>query len=302
MLKVRYRCYKLLFRVLALMPWAMLEIIARGLAVCMHRWLRYRRTVVYANLERSFPKMTPKEREVIAQTFYLHLTYQFLSTPKLLSEPPSVIREQHLMLEGLEVFEQIKLTERNVCIVMMGHCGNWELFSAGQVYFAPLGFQQEQLYRPLKDAALDRVQLEMRAGYGSINTPKGEIGRRLIQLMRGAAERPHILAFIADQTPRETVDKVWTTFLGQPTAFLDGAERLARKFDLPVVYMDIETLALNKYRGRMLLITDSPKALPLGDITRRYAALLERTIKRAPAYWLWSHKRWKLNPPTESPT
>ena len=26
-----------------------------------------------------------------------------------------------------------------------------------------------------------------------------------------------------------------------------------------------------------------------------FAHRLEQTIRREPAYWLWSHKRWKLN-------
>lgn len=292
---MRYHCYKLFFRLLALLPWSVLRLISVGGAVLLHRVLRYRRAVVYANLERSFPERDALDIEMIARAFYRHLTHQFLTSPKLLSQPPEKIREQHLMLEGLEVFERLNLPERKVCIVLMGHCGNWELFSAGQVYFSDLGYQQEQLYRPLKDEALDRVQYEMRSRYGSLTTPKGEVGRRLIHLLRGGAERPHILAFIADQTPRASVDKVWTTFLNQPTAFLDGAERLAHKYDLPVVYMDIEPLGLRKYRGRMILITDSPKTVKPGEITLKYAALLERTIQRAPAYWLWSHKRWKLN-------
>ncbi|MEO5107580.1 acetyltransferase, partial [Bacteroides ovatus] len=32
-----------------------------------------------------------------------------------------------------------------------------------------------------------------------------------------------------------------------------------------------------------------------GEITEMFAHRLEQTIRREPAYWLWSHKRWKLN-------
>lgn len=33
------------------------------------------------------------------------------------------------------------------------------------------------------------------------------------------------------------------------------------------------------------------------ELTERYAGVLERTIERNPAIWLWSHKRWR-NPVT----
>ncbi|MBU3808757.1 MAG: acetyltransferase, partial [Candidatus Phocaeicola faecipullorum] len=29
------------------------------------------------------------------------------------------------------------------------------------------------------------------------------------------------------------------------------------------------------------------------ELTDRYAALLEEMIRREPAYWLWTHNRWK---------
>ena len=31
-----------------------------------------------------------------------------------------------------------------------------------------------------------------------------------------------------------------------------------------------------------------------GEITEMFAHRLEQTIRKEPAYWLWSHKRWKM--------
>jgi KDO2-lipid IV(A) lauroyltransferase len=41
------------------------------------------------------------------------------------------------------------------------------------------------------------------------------------------------------------------------------------------------------------LITKSPSSLPEHEITRRFFAMLEATIRRNPSYYLWSHDRWK---------
>ena len=42
-------------------------------------------------------------------------------------------------------------------------------------------------------------------------------------------------------------------------------------------------------------MTETPKETKEGEITEMFARRLEQTIRREPAYWLWSHKRWKLN-------
>ena len=45
----------------------------------------------------------------------------------------------------------------------------------------------------------------------------------------------------------------------------------------------------------MKRMTETPKNTAEGEITEMFAHRLEQTIRREPAYWLWSHKRWKLN-------
>lgn len=41
-------------------------------------------------------------------------------------------------------------------------------------------------------------------------------------------------------------------------------------------------------------MTETPKQTAEGEITELFVRRLEQTIRRAPAYWFWSHKRWKL--------
>ena len=50
------------------------------------------------------------------------------------------------------------------------------------------------------------------------------------------------------------------------------------------------------YELTFTLISDTPKEEANGDIITKSALLLEKEIKNNPAYWLWSHKRWKHKP------
>ena len=45
--------------------------------------------------------------------------------------------------------------------------------------------------------------------------------------------------FIADQTPPPDDNAFWTTFLNQDTGFYRGAEKVAIKYDMPVIFINI---------------------------------------------------------------
>ncbi len=295
-----YYIHKFLMGLLSILPWRVISLLSHCFRFVMYNVIRYRREVVESHIGFSFPEKTPKEQQAIIKQFYYNLVYIFFSSPKLLSLPKETLKAQHLKIEGVELFTQLQAQGKKHFIVLMGHCGNWELFSAGQIYFDALGLRQEQLYRPLKNKAFDKVQKEQRERYGSITTPKSSIGRRMLKLVRDKDSEATIFAFIADQTPKKGQVGLWTNFLNRETAFLDGAERLAKKFDLPVLYLDITREKDAVYRGEIKLISAKPKETEDGGITQAYVKLLEETIQRTPSDWLWSHKRWKFTKEEDS--
>jgi KDO2-lipid IV(A) lauroyltransferase len=60
-----------------------------------------------------------------------------------------------------------------------------------------------------------------------------------------------------------------------------------------VIYVDIRKVKRGFYELELVTLTDNPDSLPDGEITRLYVQHLEKSILTEPAYWLWSHKRWK---------
>lgn len=103
-----------------------------------------------------------------------------------------------------------------------------------------------------------------------------------------------VVGLITDQWP-SGFDRYWTTFLGQETAFLNGAERIAKMMNFPVFYCELKKRRRGYCEAEFKLMTETPKETKEGEITEMFARRLEQTIRREPAYWLWSHKRWKLN-------
>ncbi len=101
------------------------------------------------------------------------------------------------------------------------------------------------------------------------------------------------VGYISDQVPGYPNIHYFTQFLNHDTPVLTGAERIARLIDSVAVYVDITRNKRGHYTCKFVLMCDKLKEVPTFGITEQYFRLLENQIKADPAYWLWSHNRWK---------
>ena len=99
--------------------------------------------------------------------------------------------------------------------------------------------------------------------------------------------------FLADQRPQESKIKYWTTFLNQDTPVFLGAEQIAKKLDMAVVFFDIRKVKRGYYEIEFKLLSDNPKSEVQYAITDAHVLELEKRIQAEPEWWLWSHRRWK---------
>ena len=110
-------------------------------------------------------------------------------------------------------------------------------------------------------------------------------------------KKPALMIMAADQSPSNVKKAIWIEFLNQETGWLHGPESYARRYNWPVVYFKINKLKKGYYSMSIEIISEKPFEQDENHITKKYAHLLERDIKEAPQYWLWSHKRWKRKRP-----
>ena len=248
---------------------------------------RYRRKVVRENLEKSFPEKTEAERLQIERKFYRYLSDYMLEDLKLLHMSAEDLC-QRMIYKNTEQY--LELTEKyGGIIVMIPHYANYEwLIGMGSV-MKP-GDVPVQVYKPLKDKYLNELFKQIRSRFGGYNIPKHSTAREIIKLKREGKNM--VVGLITDQWP--SGDRYWTTFLGQETAFLNGAERIAKMMNFPVFYCELTKTRRGYCEAEFKLMTEAPKETVEGEITDMFAHELEQTIRREPAYWLWSHKRWKF--------
>lgn len=269
---------------IALLPFPVLYLLSDAMQLLLFGVCGYRLKVVRMNLRNSFPEKSEPELKAIEKEFRRWFCDLLVETIKTLTITPRQVN-QRISVEGTEVLERYYEAGRSV-IIVMGHWGNWEL---GGARFSQLGLHHlNVIYHPLENKHFNRLFIRMRTRLGNGLYPMNDTLRCMLRDRRNAAAT----AFIADQTPPPE-HAYWTTFLHQDTPVFRGTEALARKLNQPIVYLGIDQPRRGRYHMRFELLEADPARTAEGEISERHTRRLEEDIRRHPAIWLWTHKRWK---------
>jgi Kdo2-lipid IVA lauroyltransferase/acyltransferase len=244
----------------------------------------YRKKVVLENLRSSFPDKSEKEIQSICTSYFKYLCDLIVETLKTLKMTEAEYN-QHCIFHNPDWLVKLREEKRSI-IIVMGHYGNWEW--AGPSLTLTTNYQLVVIYRPLSNAYFEKMMVGMRTKFGTKITPVNQTLRDMV------ANRSQVTAtaFIADQYPTGG-GAHWTIFLNQDTGFFTGPEKLASKFNYPVVYIHVRRLRRGYYEVEPELLFENPKEPSEGEITSAFCKRLEEDIVAMPSTWLWSHKRWK---------
>lgn len=289
---ISFRLLTTMLKLMAHLPFWMHYRLSDLTFVLLYYIDRYRRRIVDSNLAASFPEMTPRQRRRICRMFYLNFCDYIFETIKLLHVSDKQMRSR-MTFSGVDTTDASLRAGRPV-VAYFSHCGNWE-WAPSITLWSTLtpGKDAEfcQIYRPLRNQAMDSLMLHLRSRFGSVSLAKN---MAFLDLMRYRKRGiPTITGFMSDQKPSHGDPTVVTTLLNRPTAMISGTETLARKLDMAVIYWDMEKPGRGRYRLTCRLICENPAEMTEHSITLSYAAMLQETIERNPSIWLWTHNRWK---------
>ena len=245
----------------------------------------YRREVVFQNLKNSFPDKTDEEITKITKKFYTNLSDVTVESIKGLSLSKKALKKRYPVI-NIDLLDNYFKKGQSV-IGIAAHYSNWEW---GVISF---GFQFKHrsigLYKPLSNKLIDKYIKKSRAAWGM----------NLVSIYKTYESfeekhaKPDIFFMVSDQSPSNIDKAIWVNFLNQNTACLHGAENYAKKYDLPLVYGNVQRIKRGYYTVELSIFEENPTQTKPGEITERYMNKLEEIIRAKPENWLWSHKRWK---------
>lgn len=283
--------YYLVILPLSLLPLRVLYILSDFLFFVIYYIFGYRKEVVRANINNSFPEKSEIEKKEIVKEFYRHLCDLIVESLKNFTISQKEVMAR-MKLEGLEEIQDSYRQGRNI-ILAGGHMNNWELFAIALPLY--ISHKAGAIYSPLKSKFFDTKMKETRGKYGVEMIPMKQAGMALEK----ENSIPTATIFAIDQSPSNPYKCYWMEFLHQDTAVFLGTERYAKKYDLEVYYGRIVKVKRGYYKASFEKICSDPNAMAPGEITETFTKNLEKDIRIQPAYWLWSHKRWKRKKPAD---
>lgn len=252
----------------------------------IYRVVGYRKKTVRENLALTLPHLSDAERKDIEKKFYHHMCDMFLEMIKTMSISPEEM-EKRFTVTNIEVLNEYAKKGKSIVLVA-SHYASWEwlLTINKRMAFRGIG-----VYKKIANPYFDKLIRRIRSKYDAelVET------RKTIPMM-AQNQRDGILSLYglaSDQSPK--LDRIFHSmkFMGVEVPVHTGAEMLAKKYDLSVVFIKVKKVARGYYEATIIPIADNPKEYENFEITEKYLREVEKQILEAPEYYLWTHKRWK---------
>ena len=266
--------------------------------------LHYRRDVVLVNLSRSFPEKKYAEIKEISRDFYSHLGEVFAEAMYFggcYRNPEKLRRSGLCRMANPELL--VSSYENSPSIMIMdSHFGNWELIGGLYEYFGD--FPEEKQTIPHEAACVVYKQLSSPFWEEFFKVNRTAVMEDDFQgyveskkVLRWAVEHKgerKMYIFPTDQFPyKGTIRHEIESFMGQKTLAMEGGTALARKYSMAVLYMAYDRTEKGHYEVTFREICPDASKVTVQEILDRFYLYLEEDIRRNPANYLWSHKRWK---------
>lgn len=286
-MKIVYYIVYIIWYGFSLLPLRVFYVISDMLFWILYIIIGYRRKVVWQNLKTSFPEKSEERLRKIEHGFYHFFCDYLVESVKLMTISKKNLKKR-LVFKGTEVVNEIVESGQS-CAVYLGHYCNWEWITSLPLWVTPKA-QCGQIYHPIENNDFDWLFLRLRQRFGAVCIPMQDTLRKIIEFRKD--RQPVVIGYISDQKPHWVNIHHWVDFLHHDTPVLTGTERIARRMNHAVFYLDVRRIRRGYYEAEFKLITREPQTMKEFELTDIYYQHLEQSILQAPEFWLWSHKRW----------
>lgn len=283
-----YYVFLFLVRMLSYIPFGLLYVLSDILFFPFYHIVRYRRKIVRKNLTESFPDKGIDEIIRIEKKFYHFLIDMALESCKLNSVTPEKLRSR-MKFTNMEKVNEM-LAEGKSVSAFLGHYGNWEWITSIGLWLHKDAVAA-QIYRKLRNQPMDKIMRRARERMGTICVER----HNTIRFMANAAtdNRPRLIGFIADQSPKRREVKHFIPFLNHKIPVLTGSEKATKHYGYCAVFIGMRRVKRGYYECEFSSLHDNPESLPDYELTNLYFQRLEYEILQHPEFYLWTHNRFK---------
>ena len=252
------------------------------------RLFKYRKEVVFKNLDIAFPEKDKKWKENIYRGTISNIGRNIIEFPKI---------PQYFKSGSIREIVQIKKGKENLdkyrgkgAILVTAHLGNWEIAGSSLTAYS----------YPITALAYRQKNTEINNLIEKIRT---ESGLRIIyhdQTLKEflkALNSGEFIAFLVDQNALRHRG-TFVDFFGMKASTVTFPAKLSLKYKKPVLFS--YCIFNEKSKSYELFIEEiDTENKDIKQLTQDYTKAIEEAVRKYPSQYLWTHKRWKTRPEGE---
>ena len=194
---------------------------------------------------------------------------------------------RRFVIKNIEVIREYEAKGKSV-VLMCAHYASWEwlINIAKKIEFRSIG-----VYKKIGNKYFDKLIRDIR---GRLDAELVET-KKTVELMEQNAAKgiKAFYGFASDQSPQLTKAKYWDEFMGLEVPVYTGAEMLAKRLDMNMVFVKVKKVKRGFYEATIVPLVENPRDYPDYEITSLFLREVEKQILEAPEFYFWTHKRWK---------
>lgn len=271
---------------ISILPFRLLYIFSDGIYFFVYRIIGYRKSVVRRNIALALPHLSEEERIQIEKKFYSHMCDMFLEMIKTMNITQKEIDER-FKFTNLSTYQNLEKQGKSIAL-MCAHYASYEWVLSMNKH---ISFKGYGIYKQIANKYFDKLVRNIRSRFKAYlittkqtkstienNTKEGVLG---------------VYGFASDQTPRWSKLLYWHHFMGIETPIHTGAESLAKKYDMNVIFLRTKKIKRGYYEASFEIMTEDVHTIPNYKLSEDFMARVEQQIYEQPEFYLWTHKRWK---------
>ncbi|WP_309641637.1 lysophospholipid acyltransferase family protein [Flavobacterium sp.] len=286
---MQFLVYILIYPILwsiSMLPFRLLYFLSDCIYGLIYYIIGYRKKTVRENLAIALPHLSDKERLVIEKKFFHHMVDLFLEMAKTMTISRKEI-ERRYKFNNLEVYKELETKQKSIAL-MCAHYASYEWAVSMNHY---IDYKGVGIYKRIRNKYFDKLVKDIRSRFKAHLITTKETIPVISNNYRNKILS--IYGFASDQSPKISSTYHWGSFMGIEVPVHTGAEMLAKKYDMNVIFLRTRKVKRGFYEATFEVLSEDIKSVPNYEVTDKFLRLVEQQIYEAPEFYLWTHKRWK---------
>jgi KDO2-lipid IV(A) lauroyltransferase len=286
---MQYLVYLLLYPflwIVSTLPFPLLYALSDVIYFIVYHLIGYRKTTVRSNIAMALPQLSDKERLVIEKKSYHHLCDMFLEMAKTMTISKKEINKR-FVYTNMQVYLDLEKEGKSIAL-MCAHYASYEWVLTMNYHSTFRGYG---IYKKIANPYFDKLVKDIRARFKAYLVTTKETAATIEKNSKEGILG--VFGFASDQTPRRSNRMYWYHFMGIETPIHIGAEMLAKRFDMNVIYLNVKKVKRGYYEASFEVLSKDVKSIPDYKLSEAFMDRVEQQVLEAPEYYLWTHKRWK---------